>query len=45
MKVIADKWPDEMPDRLYYVIPAWDDTVAWAKEGLQIGSSDVIPHE
>lgn len=45
MKAIADKWPDQTPDRHPYVIPAWDDTAAWAKEGLQMGSPDVVRHE
>jgi hypothetical protein len=45
MKTIAGKWPDQIPEKLPYVIPAWDDTEAWAKEGLQMGSSpDVVRH-
>lgn len=45
MKVIGDKWPDEMPNRLPYVIPTWDDTAAWAEQGLRMGSPDVVRHE
>jgi len=44
MKTIAAKWPDQLPEQLPYVIPAWDDTAAWTKEGLQMGKSDVIRH-
>lgn len=35
LKVIADKWPDETPDRLSYAPHAWGDTAAWAKEDSQ----------
>jgi len=45
MKTIAAKWPDQLPAELPYVIPAWDDTAAWAKEGLQMGKSDVVRHD
>lgn len=37
MKAIAKKWPDQVPEKLPYVIPAWDDTAAWVKEGLRMG--------
>jgi hypothetical protein len=46
IKTIAGKWPDQIPEKLPYVIPAWDNTEAWAKEGLQMGSSpDVVRHD
>ncbi|KAH8589539.1 SGNH hydrolase-type esterase domain-containing protein [Bisporella sp. PMI_857] len=45
MRTIAAKWPDQLPEELPYVIPAWDDTAAWAKDGLQMGKSDVVRHE
>jgi hypothetical protein len=44
MKTIAAKWPDQIPEHLPYVIPAWDDTAEWAKEGLQMGRQDVVAH-
>lgn len=44
MHVITDRWPEETPDRLPYVIPAWDDTDAWVKEGLRMRSPNVAKH-
>lgn len=29
MKVIAEKWPDQTPDKLPMVLPAWNDPAAW----------------
>lgn len=45
MKAIADNWPDELPERLPYVIPAWDDKASWAKEGLSMGKDSVVRHD
>ncbi|KAG8405168.1 isoamyl acetate-hydrolyzing esterase, variant 2 [Metarhizium acridum] len=45
MKVIASTWPDQMPEQLPYVIPAWDDGAAWAEEGLSMGKNTVVRHD
>ncbi|KAK2593957.1 isoamyl acetate-hydrolyzing esterase [Conoideocrella luteorostrata] len=45
MKVIASTWPDQMPEQLPHVIPAWDDGAAWAKEGLKMGKDNVVRHD
>jgi hypothetical protein len=29
MKLIAQKWPDQMPEKLPMVLPPWDDMEAW----------------
>jgi hypothetical protein len=29
MRVIAAKWPEQMPERLPMVLPGWSDTAAW----------------
>nr|OQO19696.1 hypothetical protein B0A51_12069 [Rachicladosporium sp. CCFEE 5018] len=29
MNTIEQNWPDQMPDRLPFVLPAWDDEQAW----------------
>lgn len=29
MKLISQKWPDQMPDNLPMVLPAWNDSEAW----------------
>jgi hypothetical protein len=44
MKVIANTWPDQIPEQLPYVCPAWDDKTAWAKEGLKMGKDNVVHH-
>lgn len=33
MKVIEGRWPEEMPERLPFVLPRWDDEGAWMGEG------------
>jgi hypothetical protein len=46
LNVIRETWPDEVPEKLPYVIPAWDDVEAWwAKQTLEIGRQDFIRHE
>lgn len=45
MKVIRETWPDQVPEKLPYVIPAWDDSAAWSKENLQMGNQRVVRHE
>ena len=32
MKVIAERWPDQLPDELPFVFPRWDDEQAWKRE-------------
>ena len=44
MKLIAKTFPDQMPSELPYAIPAWDDTEAWAKKGMNMGSPNVVKH-
>ncbi|KAF2686304.1 SGNH hydrolase [Lentithecium fluviatile CBS 122367] len=29
MKVVVDRWPDQQPDNLPMVLPAWNDTAGW----------------
>lgn len=29
VEVIAANWPDQLPDRLPMVLPAWNDEAAW----------------
>jgi lysophospholipase L1-like esterase len=29
MKVIAERWPDQLPDKLSMVLPAWNDAEGW----------------
>jgi hypothetical protein len=29
MKLIAERWPDQMPDELSFVLPRWNDAKAW----------------
>ena len=29
MKVIEKTWPDQMPEKLPMVLPAWSDAAAW----------------
>jgi lysophospholipase L1-like esterase len=29
MKVVAEQWPDQMPEKLPMVLPAWNDEEAW----------------
>jgi hypothetical protein len=29
MKLIAERWPDQMPDELAMVLPRWNDADAW----------------
>lgn len=29
MKTINKTWPDQMPEKLPYVLPAWNDASAW----------------
>jgi heme-degrading monooxygenase HmoA len=29
MKLIAERWPDQMPDELAMVLPRWNDAEAW----------------
>lgn len=31
MAVISNKWPEQMPERLEMVVPAWDDVKAWSE--------------
>lgn len=45
MKVIAETYPDQMPEQLPYAIPAWDDEEAWVKEGLEMGRKNVVRHD
>ncbi|ATY64775.1 GDSL Lipase Acylhydrolase family [Cordyceps militaris] len=45
IKVISTTWPDEMPEKLPYIIPAWDDGAAWAAEGLKMGKDNVVRHD
>ncbi|MCJ1338426.1 hypothetical protein MMC09_003714 [Bachmanniomyces sp. S44760] len=45
MKLIEKRWPEQIPETLSYVLPAWDDRLEWAKEGLQMGQPDVAIHE
>ncbi len=33
MKLIEDVWPDQMPEKLDYALPRWDDREAWKGEG------------
>jgi lysophospholipase L1-like esterase len=37
MKVIAERWPDQLPDKLPMVLPAWNDAEGWRvwKSALQ----------
>ena len=44
MELIAKEYPDQIASNLSYVIPAWDDTEAWAKKGLNMGSPAVVKH-
>ena len=32
MRLIQVTWPDQMPEKLPYVLPAWNDEQAWPKE-------------
>ena len=45
MKLIERRWPEQMPEKLSYVLPAWDNGPEWAKEGLEMGKRDVVEHE
>jgi hypothetical protein len=29
MNVVAEQWPDQMPEKLPMVLPAWNDEEAW----------------
>jgi hypothetical protein len=29
METIAERWPDQMPEELPMVLPAWNDPAAW----------------
>lgn len=29
MKVIAENWPDQLPNNLHPVLPLWNDPAAW----------------
>jgi hypothetical protein len=29
LKVIAERWPDQLPDKLSMVLPAWNDAEGW----------------
>ncbi|TKA59751.1 hypothetical protein B0A49_10653 [Cryomyces minteri] len=29
MKLVAETWPDQVPDMLPFVLPAWDSATAW----------------
>jgi hypothetical protein len=29
MKVMAEQWPDQMPEKLPMVLPPWNDQEAW----------------
>lgn len=44
-KAIADTWPDQMPEQLPYVLPAWDNKAAWAEDGLKMGKDNVVRHD
>ena len=44
MKLIERRWPEQIPEKLSYVLPAWDDGPQWAKEGLEMGKSGVVAH-
>jgi hypothetical protein len=44
IKVIEQTWLDQMPEQLPYVIPAWEDEAAGAKEGLKVGKNNVVRH-
>lgn len=35
MKVIERNWPDQMPEKLPFVLPKWDDEGAWKVEGRE----------
>ena len=45
MKLIERRWPEQIPEKLSYVLPAWGDGPEWAKEGLEMGKRDVVAHE
>lgn len=39
MKVVAEQWPDQVPEELPMVFPAWNDQEAWkAWESTQTSS-------
>ena len=42
MKLIESRWPEQVPEKLPYVLPAWDDGPEWAKEGLEMGKRGVV---
>jgi hypothetical protein len=31
MKVMTEQWPDQMPEKLPMVLPAWNDEEAWKR--------------
>ncbi|KAK4623574.1 Isoamyl acetate-hydrolyzing esterase 1 [Fulvia fulva] len=33
MALISERWPDQMPDKLSFVLPAWDNPEAWHAHG------------
>ena len=45
MKLIEKTWPDQMPEALPLVFPAWNDGPQWAKEGLEMGNRDAADHD
>ncbi len=45
MKLIENFWPEQLPEKLPYVLPAWDDGPEWAEEGLKMGKHDVALHD
>lgn len=45
MKLIEKQWPEQIPEKLSYVLPTWDNSVEWAKEGLEMGKRNIVLHE
>ena len=45
MTLIERQWPEQTPEKLSYVLPAWNDGPEWAKEGLTMGKHDAVARE
>lgn len=41
ISLIQHKWPDQMPERLSFVLPAWDDEEAW-KDGKSVEARTML---